>query len=99
MKVHNLGHGINETVESLRRKGVKFKNMEGRVAKFISCCKVCRVYNKHQIYSKLLMSEDAEYPMDHLVMDPSGKLPLTQRGNRYLLVIVDVATICVVLRD
>ena len=66
--------------------------MEERVVKFISSCKKCRRLNKHKIMEKLMRSVKADLPMDHLVLDPSGELPSTIRGNNHLLVVVDVAT-------
>jgi len=87
------GHqGVNRTVKLLAQKWTWYKmiKMVREHCKTCVDCQKCKATNRKP--AGLLQPNRASYPFEVLAIDFVGPLPTTQKGNSYLLVLVDTFT-------
>jgi hypothetical protein len=98
-KAHLFGHfGAEAIVKAIHNNGIHWKNMKEEAIQLIKTCSQCQKfnivktgYNPHRPVHSLL-------PFDHIAIDMAGPLPITERKNKYLLVMIDICTRFVILR-
>ena len=84
--------GVRRTVDQVKRR-FHWPGLRKDVKLHIRCCKVCNA-NKmpYQRFRAALANFRVGAPLDRIGVDLMGPLPVTDQGNRYLLVIVDYFT-------
>lgn len=84
------GHlGVYKTFHRVQ-EALFWPRMYRDVRRFVTSCQLCKRAKPDTGRQKgLLQSERERYPLDRWFIDYIGPLPRTQRGNRYILVIVD----------
>ena len=98
-QAHSLGHFGSRNVQALiMKEGFYWVNMSTDIANFIQNCEECQIYKISREGFHPMRSLDAVYPFEMIAMDLCGPLPLTQHKNRFILVVVDVATRFCLLR-
>lgn len=96
---HSMGHfGARSVKLLIIKEGYYWPNMNVDIAKFIENCQACQTFKVTREGFHPMRSLDAEYPFEMIAMDLCGPLPNTQHRNRYVLVVVDVATRFCLLR-
>ena len=84
--------GVRRTVDQVKRR-FHWPGLRKDVKLHIRCCKVCNA-NKmpYRRFRAALANFRVGAPLDRIGVDLMGPLPVTDQGNRYLLVIVDYFT-------
>jgi len=93
LKAHAVGHeGWEKTYERLKRY-YYWRNMTVDVKRAIGKCENCK-RNRSQKYPTPTESYPTrvEGPFTHVGLDIVGPLPVTQKGNEYIIVLVDYFT-------
>lgn len=87
------GHlGIYKTLEKVRAH-LTWPSLYKDIRQMVNQCESCKRAKPNSSRDKgLLQSQREENPMDKIFIDYLGPLPRTQRGNRYVLVVVDAFT-------
>ena len=90
--VLSLSMGVRRTVDQVKRR-FHWPGLRKDVKLHIRCCKVCNA-NKmpYWRFRAALANFRVGAPLDRIGVDLMGPLPVTDQGNRYLLVIVDYFT-------
>ena len=97
-RAHLLGHfGAEAMYKSLFYLGHRWTSMRHDCLKTVKSCIACQRFNigKHGFHP--LTSISAQLPWDHIALDLK-ELARSKKGNKYLLVVVDVCTRFVFLR-
>jgi hypothetical protein len=91
--VHNctVGHrGVKQTVNLLKQAGQSWANMEQDVQAFIASCATCQKVRKERgnvvAATRTISVEDV---FETVSVDTVGPLPQDERGNQYILVMID----------
>ena len=88
-EVHNLGHfGISKTIKMVQER-FWWPKMYGEVRTCVSQCNECQRRKSISI-EKGTTPFVASYPMDVLAWDIMGPIDPSRRGNKYIVVVVDV---------
>ena len=93
--VHNctIGHfGVHRTIELLKKNNLAWEceNLETDVLKFIHSCPTCQKIRLRQGEMNPSLSTTARYePFECLSVDTMGPFPADERGNKYIIVIID----------
>lgn len=92
--METAGHfGFDKTLSRIRHKYF-WLNMYSEIRDYVDTCKTCqqrRGYKpKHK--AELVQPEIPPVPWLKLALDLTGPLPVTERGNRYLLAVIDYFT-------
>ena len=98
-RAHLAGHfGTTWITKSLIMDGKSWPGMHEEVRCHVSSCLPCQRYNigKHGFHP--LKAIHAELPFDHIAIDLK-QLPESRNGYNYILVIVDICTRFVFLRE
>ena len=84
--------GVQRTVDQVKRR-FHWPGLRKDVKLHIRCCKVCNT-NKmpYRRFRAALANFRVGAPLDRIGVDLMGPFPVTDRGNHYLLVIVDYFT-------
>ena len=92
-ETHNLGHlGIKKTLEAVKTR-FYWPGYEADVEKWIKCCDQCQKRNPPQpSVPAPLGTIQATRPFERISWDIMGPLPVTPRGNQYILVVTDIFT-------
>jgi ribosomal protein L21E len=99
-EIHTFGHfGINHMINELKERGHSWKNMKKEVTNFVRACKTCSAHNSIRRGYHPIRSTLARLPMDQIAVDLAGKLRKSKEGYQYIMVVVDVATKYVWLRN
>lgn len=83
--------GIDKTVEKLQQN-FYWPGLKQSVAEFIQSCEACAIHKKSQAQRMPMGQFIVGEPMERVAMDILGPLPITKRGNRYVLVVADLFT-------
>ena len=96
---HMLGHlGANAMVRSIHAEQLTWPYLANDCLAWVKKCPECQRYNISQKGYHPLKAIHAELPGDHMAMDLAGPFTQSERGNVYLLVVVDVCTRFVFLK-
>jgi transposase InsO family protein len=93
-KVHNsfVGHhGVEKTLQKLQSAGYQWTNMRQHVRTYIARCSCCQMMS--QIAPTIRSNPytlSRSKPMHSLAMDTLGPLPEDEKGNKYLIAIIDI---------
>ena len=88
----SIGHaGTERTLQAFKRYFCSSQE-ERMVKEFCKSCEICIKANGRPAKVPLRRFPVDEKPWSHVGLDLVGPLPITERGNRYLAVIVDMAT-------
>ena len=93
LQAHNIGHeGVFKTYNRLKRD-YYWPNMALDVRYMVTTCKRCQLFKPHSYNS---FTEDIatnpSFPFVRVGLDIVGPLPVTSRGNQYIIVLVDYMT-------
>lgn len=94
--LHDLptsGHlGVNKMTERVRAR-YYWKGWQEDVQDYCRSCRKCAERNPPPRKARaLLETSEVGYPMERVALDVLGPLPMTSRGNRYILVVSDYFT-------
>ena len=95
--VHNdmVGHhGITQTLRMLKAKHISWLSMRNDVVQFIHSCPICQKSRVTQIESNIpeYHAIEAYEPFEEVSLDSMINLPVDERGNRHILVVIDTFT-------
>ena len=100
MRAHALGHfgaaDMARTIRSMTR--ATWPNLVKDCQKLVSACIPCQRYNVGKMGYHPPKSLQALLPFDHVAIDLK-QMPLSKRGNMFYLVLIDVATRFLFLRE
>lgn len=88
---HNSGHfSFKRTYDSIR-EFYYWENMYKDVQLFVNTCLACFGYKSPNHYKPVPIQRHyiPSRPMEYLSLDLVGKLPITARGNQYIVTFVD----------
>ena len=92
-EAHSFGHfAARQVYERLKNDNVEWPGMLKDINVFLDGCSTCQKYKLQRVGFHPLRHLEATYPMEWLCMDLFGPLETTPKGNRFVLVVVDVAT-------
>ena len=85
--------GENKSIARARELGT-WTNMEEDIIKFVKSCDVCQTQKLTRIKRKAegIIPDTPTDPNDKIAMDIFGPLPMTNKGNEYILSIQDMLT-------
>jgi hypothetical protein len=90
-RFHQIGHfGQRAMHEQLRAHNYQWVGMQRDIATFTDSCDICLRWNISKKIYNGLRSINAKLPFDHLQIDLITSFDVTTRGNRYILVVVDI---------
>lgn len=90
---HLLGHfGAEAIVKDLHKQGFHWANMKKDAIRVTKSCPPCQRFTIVRHGYNPLRPIDSTIPGDHWSIDLAGPLQETPRGNKYLLIMVDVCT-------
>jgi hypothetical protein len=96
---HKFGHfGSQAIVKEIHSKGLHWENIYKEATDIVKSCIECQRHNVAKRGYHPLTNIVALRPFDHIALDLAGPLPITDEGEIYLLVVVDICTKYVVLR-
>ena len=92
-EAHRIGHeGVDKTYQRLRRH-FYWKGMINDIKSTIKLCTKCQLYKSSKSPDPTeKYATPVEGPFTHLGLDIIGPLPITERNNQYIIVIVDYFT-------
>jgi transposase InsO family protein len=100
VRAHALGHfgaaDMARTIRSITR--ATWPNLVKDCQKMVSACIPCQRYNVGRMGYHPPKSLQALLPFDHVALDLK-QMPLSKRGNMFYLVLIDVATRFIFLRE
>jgi transposase InsO family protein len=98
-KVHTLGHfGTNVMVKNIHADHVTWPHLTEDCLAWVKKCPECQRNNIAQKGYHPLKAIHAQLPGEHMAVDLAGPFPLSDKGNKYLLILVDVCTRFVFLK-
>ena len=98
-RVHDLGHlGGNAMVRSIHADQITWPNLTVDCLNWVKKCPDCQKYNIAKKGYHPLRAIHAQMPGDHMAVDLAGPFPTSDRGNSYLMILVDVCTRFVFLK-
>ncbi|KAJ8651366.1 hypothetical protein O0I10_013116 [Lichtheimia ornata] len=93
MEAHALGHfGAKAMVSYLHANGLQWNNMHREAQNIVHSCRQCQRHNIAKVGYHPLRPIHAYLPGDHWAIDLASGFGTSNRGNNYLLVMVDVCT-------
>lgn len=98
-EVHTFGHfGVQAIVKEIHSKGLHWTNLYDEANELVKSCVECQRHNVSKRGYHPLTNVVAFRPFDHVAMDLAGPLPVTDDGEVYMLVLVDICTKYIILR-
>ncbi|MGH8963711.1 MAG: dUTP diphosphatase, partial [Actinomycetes bacterium] len=92
-QVHSLGHFRAATLAAaVRADGYEWSDLDRDCEQLVAACRACQLQTAKRAQYSPLVPITAVRPMDHVAMDLAGPLTVTEAGNTYILVMVDVFT-------
>ena len=96
---HADGHfGADNLFKAVWRAGYYWEGLRKACQTTVGRCRACLQYNVGREGFHPVKSLQAERVWDHVALDTCGEFPVSQRGNRYILVLVDVRSRFLVTR-
>lgn len=97
-KVHTFGHfGEQAIVKEIHSKGMHWPNIYDDANRLVQSCIECQRHNIAKKGYHPLTNLVALRPFDHVAIDLPGPLPITDGGEVYLFVLVDICTKYIIL--
>ena len=97
--VHEIGHfGTNAMVNRIHSMNKTWPNLAKDCLEYVQRCSQCQRVNIARKGYHPLAAIYAHLPGEHMAVDLAGPFPVESKGNRFLLVLVDVCTRFVFLR-
>ena len=92
-EAHGLGHlGIKKTLDIIKTR-FYWPGYEADVERLVKQCDECQKRSQpHPAHPAPLETIQATYPFEKISWDIMDPLPLTSRGNQYMLVVTDLFT-------
>lgn len=88
---HALGHfGSQAIVRDLHSQGLHWINMYEEAKNTVSSCVDCQKHNVTRKGYHPLSKIVANKPFDHIAIDLAGPLDVTEDGEVFMLVLVDI---------
>ena len=78
-------------VDAIHRQGFEWPKLKEMCLAWVSQCSACQHFNIARKGYNPLTAIHAELPFEHIAMD-LAQLPISENGNTYVLVVVDVCT-------
>ena len=98
-EAHTFGHfGAESIVKEVHSQGCHWINIYDEALEIVKSCKQCQRHNIVKKGYHPLTSITAYLPFDHIAIDLAGPLPVTERGNTFLFIIVDICTKYIIAR-
>jgi hypothetical protein len=98
-KAHLFGHfGAEAIVKAVHNNGMHWTNIKKEALELVQKCISCQRFNIVKTGYNPHRPVHATLPGDHWAIDLAGELPLTERKNCYLLVMIDICSRFVILR-
>ena len=92
-KVHNSSvghHGVERTIMKIEESGSTWKDMRQHVRTFIARCPCCQLMSHlAPLIRSTPFTLSHSKPMHTLAVDTIGPLPEDERGNKYIIAIID----------
>ncbi|XP_053380038.1 uncharacterized protein K02A2.6-like [Mercenaria mercenaria] len=87
------GHlGVKKTLNKIRQK-YSWPGLQNDVKAYVNGCEVCLKRKRPMRIKKAPMQiSSSGYPMERIAVDILGELPVTENGNKYILVVSDYFT-------
>ena len=99
LEAHLLGHfGADAIVAAIRAKGYNWPNAHRQALEVVRACEKCQKWNVTRRGFHPITSITADMPGDHLAMDLGGPYEVSDAGNIYLFLAVNICTRFVFLR-
>jgi hypothetical protein len=90
---HAAGHfGSEQLFKAIWRKGFYWPALLQQCKSVVGNCKSCLEYNVGREGFNPIQSLNASNSWDHVAVDLAVDLPETERGNKHILIVVDVTT-------
>ena len=92
-KVHNSSvghHGVERTISKIKESGKSWAHMRQHVRTFIARCPCCQLMS--QVAPSIRVNPftiNHSKPMHTLAIDTIGPLPEDEKGNKYIIAIID----------
>ena len=94
--LHNhltAGHQGRDKTQQMIRERFYWPRWRADVQRWISCCRNCSLSKKGPGRGKAPLTQDLiSGPFQRIAFDVIGPLPITKRGNRFILLVVDYFT-------
>jgi putative transposase len=91
-EVHDFGHlGSNAMVEAIHQRGYTWPKLKEVCTNWIAKCPQCQRFNIAKRGFHPLKAIHAYYPGEHIAMD-LAHIPMSEKGNCAVLVVVDVCS-------
>ncbi|XP_023212871.1 uncharacterized protein LOC111615673 [Centruroides sculpturatus] len=90
---HEMGghSGAEKTLKKMRGKYF-FPNMKRKIKHFINRCEICQKFNRTTHKVPIQEVTHPNEPMQVIAVDVIGPVPESRRGNRYIIVFIDMFT-------
>jgi len=100
LDAHKIGHfGIAAVVKHIHTyHGLHWNSIYTDVKELLLSCKECQIHNITKKGFNPARSVVSYEPFDFISMDMIGPFPVTERGNCYILVVVDICTKYIIAR-
>lgn len=97
---HKIGHfGIAAVVKHIHTyHGLHWNTIYNDAKEILMSCKECQLHNIAKKGFNPARSVVSYEPFDFISMDMIGPLPVTEKGNCYILVVVDICTKYIIAR-
>ena len=96
---HSFGHfGAESIVQRIHADGMHWTSVYQDAVETVRACPECQKHNISKRGYHPLTNIVAHAPFDHVTLDLAGPMPVTERENVYLLVLIDICTRYTILR-
>jgi len=84
-------HGVERTIQKLQSSGKNWTNMRQHVRTFIARCACCQLMSQvAPIIRSNPFTLSHSKPMHSLAVDTIGPLPEDEKGNKYIIAVIDI---------
>ena len=93
VRTHVKGHfGADKMYKAIWNEGYYWPGLRRQCFAAVADCKACLEYNVGREGFMPMKSMRAESPWDHVAVDCAVNFPVSTRGHRHILIMVDVST-------